>query len=332
MYRLTPFVLFAAILFLPRAGVDRPEARGQAPAAGGAKAVEQVKEGGDWPVFRGNALQDGVARSNLTANLAVRWKFQAKDSIEGAAAIVGGTVYFGSFDEHLYALDLAKGTLKWKVKLAPIKTSPSVHDGAVYVGDEEGTFHCVDAATGKPRWKFETGGEIVSAANFAAGKIIFGSYDSTLYCLTPDGKLAWKFKTMGPVNGAPAVVGKRTFVAGCDSSLHVLDVDTGKEIAAVDLDGQAGATAAVLGERLYVGTMANQFLAVDWKKAEIAWTFEPKRSQPFYSSAAVTDKLVVVGGRDKQVHALDREKGTEVWAFTTKGRIDSSPVVVGGRE
>jgi len=67
------------------------------------------------------------------------------------------------------------------------------------------------------------------------------------------------------------------------------------------------------------------------RKAQIAWTFEPQRSQPFYSSAAVTDKLVIVGGRDKLVHALDRAKGKEVWTFPTKGRIDSSPVVVGDR-
>jgi len=54
-----------------------------------------------------------------------------------------------------------------------------------------------------PRWKFETGGEIVSSANFAGDRVVFGSYDSTLYCLTADGKLAWKFKTQGPVQRRP---------------------------------------------------------------------------------------------------------------------------------
>ena len=31
------------------------------------------------------------------------------------------------------------------------------------------------------------------------------------------------------------------------------------------------------------------------------------------------------------MHALDRAKGNEVWKFATKGRVDSSPVVVGKR-
>src|SRR5262249_7574251 len=120
------------------------------------------KPGPDWPVFRGNALQTGLAATELPAPLKQRWKFQAKDSVEGAAAVVGDTVYFGSIDEHLYALDLATGKEKWKTKVGPVKAPPGVRGGAVYVGDADGKLHCVDAATGKPRWKFETGDQILS--------------------------------------------------------------------------------------------------------------------------------------------------------------------------
>ncbi len=151
--------------------------------------VSVVPSSADWPLFRGNPLQTGVADSDLPTDLVVRWKFQTKDSIEAAAAIVGGTVYFGSLDEHLYAVELKSGKEKWKVKIGPLKAAPSVKDGAVYVGDEEGFFHCVDAATGARRWKFETSGEIMSSANFAGDRVLFGSYDSTLYCLTTAGKL-----------------------------------------------------------------------------------------------------------------------------------------------
>ena len=53
---------------------------------------------------------------------------------------------------------------------------------------------------------------------------------------------------------------------------HVIDLATGKGLAKVDLGGQVGAASAILGDRLYVGTMStNELLAIDWKKAEIAW-------------------------------------------------------------
>ena len=163
------------------------------------------------------------------------------------------------------------------------------------------------------RWKYETGGEIVSGANFANGAVLFGSYaDETLYCLSLEGKLLWKYKAGGPVNGSPAVVDGRTFVAGCDAILHVLDLANGKEQSHVDLGGPAGASAAVVGTHLFVGNMNTEFLAIDWKKSAVAWKFEAaKRPQPFYSSPAVTDKLVIAGSRDKYVHALDRATGKE---------------------
>jgi outer membrane protein assembly factor BamB len=287
----------------------------------------------DWPLFRGNASQTGVAAAPLPDPLTVRWKFETKESVEGTAAIVNGVVYVGSMDEHFYALDLATGKEKWKVKAGPFKAPPSVRNGRIYLGDLDGRFHCFDAASGKELWSFATESEISGGASFAGDTVLFGSGDETLYCLTADGKPHWKFKVPGgPVLGSPAVVANRTFAAGCDSTLHVLDVATGKELGSTDLGGQVGASAAVAGDRLYLGTMTNQFLAVDWKKPAVAWTFEAQqRPGPFYSSAAVTESLVVVGSRDKNVHALDRQKGTPVWAFPTRDKVDGSPVVAGNR-
>lgn len=299
-------------------------------------AVEAAedKPGASWPVFRGNALQTGVAASSLPDKLDIRWTFTAPDGFEGAAAIVKGMVYVGCLDGHLYALDLDSGMQKWKYKAgAAVKVAPGVRAGAVYFGDEDGTFHCVDAATGKERWTFKTEAEIASSANFAGDSVLFGSYDETLYCLGLDGKERWKFKVAGgPVLGCPAVAGERTFVSGCDSNLHVLDTKTGKELNSVNLEGQTGSSAAVVGDQLYVGTMTNQVLAVDWKKGEVPWRFESqRRPQPFYSSVAVTDTLVIAGSRNKHVYGLDRKTGNEIWSFAAKEKVDSSPVIVDKR-
>src|SRR5262249_5641615 len=150
------------------------------------------------------------------------------------------------------------------------------------------------AADGKTVWEFETQGEIKAGANFHGENVLVGSLDATLYCVSPTGKKVWEFKTEGEVHGSPAVIGDRTFLAGCDSTLHVLDAATGKEVGAVDLGGQTAATAAAAGDAVYVGTMSNQVVGIDWKAPKKLWAFEAaRRQQPFFASAAVTDSLVI---------------------------------------
>ena len=39
----------------------------------------------------------------------------------------------------------------------------------------------------------------------------------------------------------------------------------------------------------------------------------------------------MIGGRDKRVHALRADTGEIVWTYTTRGRIDASPIVQGDR-
>jgi outer membrane protein assembly factor BamB len=48
-----------------------------------------------------------------------------------------------------------------------------------------------------------------------------------------------------------------------------------------------------------------------------------------YSSAAVSDRTVVVGSYDRRVHALDAVTGRPRWSFDAGERISGSPSVVG---
>ena len=40
---------------------------------------------------------------------------------------------------------------------------------------------------------------------------------------------------------------------------------------------------------------------------------------------------MVVGGRDKSVHGIERQTGKKSWTFPTRAKVDSSPVIVGNR-
>ena len=295
-----------------------------------------------WKSFRHDLNQSGVASSSLPEKLEKLWEVSLGEQILSTAAIVGDYVYVPCLSGELTCLRRSNGEKVWAYKtvenvaantFAPgFKSSPTVTENAIYLGDEEGMFHAIDRQTGKRLWKFETGNEIYSSAAVSNGQILFGSYDNYLYCLNLDGTLAWKFGTQGYVHCAPAVVDGATFIAGCDEHLRTIDVKTGEQISELRLETYLIASPAVIGDVLYVGTYGSEVVAVDWKKQTVLWRYQTGNGDfPFHSSAAVTDNLVIVGGRDKYVHAINRQTGKKVWTFPTRAKVDSSPVVVGDR-
>jgi outer membrane protein assembly factor BamB len=288
-----------------------------------------------WPLGRGSPIATGVAASGLPDNPQLLWKFAAPEgAYESTPIIADGVVYIGCLNGFLYALGLADGREKWKYKTElGFYAAPALRDGLLYIGDAEGRFYCLDAASGEPKWTFAAQAEIDSGANFHGDRILFGSQDSHLYCLEADsGELVWKFAIEDQIRCFPTVVGDRSFVAGCDSKFHIIDLRTGKEVAQVDIEAPTGAAPAVAGDLVYFGTEGESVFCINWRQAKVVWKYhDPKRRMPFRSSAALAEGLVLIGGRDKLLHALDARSGSERWAFATRSRVDSSPVVVGRR-
>ena len=299
---------------------------------------------GNWVSFRGNPQLTGMADSELPDTPQLLWTFQAGDMIESTAAVVDGTVYVGALDGILYALDAETGEKKWTYQTnSSIKASPAIHGSVVYFGDGDGVFHAVDINTHAMKWQFQTEGEIISSANFAGDRVLFGSYDGFLYCLnTENGALVWKFETEGYVHGTPGVwtqpasgsgdAKNFVIVTGCDSYLRVISIDDGIQTQQVDLGAYVAASPAISQNRVYCGTYGTEILGVALDTGEIAWRYRhPKRQFPFFASATLTEDSVIIGGRDKMVHALSRETGEPIWTYTSKSSIESSAVITGTR-
>ncbi|MGE5297313.1 MAG: PQQ-binding-like beta-propeller repeat protein, partial [Solirubrobacterales bacterium] len=132
-----------------------------------------------------------------------KWTFAAGGPIGASPCYEAGRLYFAA-DEgfatgHLYCLDAAGGSLLWKFDAgAGIWVAPACDGERVYFGDRAGVFHAVDARTGQERWAFRTEGMILKPASFPreGGRIVFGSEDMHVYCLSSDGRLLWKSRKL----------------------------------------------------------------------------------------------------------------------------------------
>jgi outer membrane protein assembly factor BamB len=146
------------------------------------------------------------------------------------------------------------------------------------------------------------------------------------------GKQVWKAETDNNVHATPAVWNGIAYFGGCDEYFHGVRLTDGVHVMKLSTNAYTAASPAIAASVAYYGTFANDVVAVDIAARRVKWRFEdPDRQFPFYSSAALANGLMVLGGRDKQVRALDMATGKPRWAFATRARVDSSPAIAGDR-
>ena len=139
------------------------------------------------------------------------------------ALAADGTIYFGSWDKSLYALN-ADGSRKWQfATLGPVSSSPAIGlDGTIYFGSHDTNFYAV-AADGRRRWEFATGGQIVSSPALNKSECLyFTSQDGFLYALNLDGKLRWKLQTGGMTQCSPVLGADGTIYLGVNEHMWAI--------------------------------------------------------------------------------------------------------------
>jgi outer membrane protein assembly factor BamB len=107
----------------------------------------------------------------------------------------------------------------------PVRSSPAIHpDGTVFFGSGDSYVYAVDGETGDLRWSFKTGGAVDgSPAVLQDGSVVVGSADSFVYAFNAStGSLRWKVKTSGPVVGSLAVAADGTVYVGSGSYVYAL--------------------------------------------------------------------------------------------------------------
>jgi eukaryotic-like serine/threonine-protein kinase len=84
-----------------------------------------------------------------------RWAYQTGGWVYGAAVATDRHVFFGSQDQHFYAVDKGTGKEVWKFKTdGRVDAGGAVDETAVYFGSSDGGLYCVTQADAKLRWRF----------------------------------------------------------------------------------------------------------------------------------------------------------------------------------
>ncbi|MER3438793.1 MAG: hypothetical protein C4346_15045, partial [Chloroflexota bacterium] len=94
-------------------------------------------------MFRGNPERTGeLPGPGPSGKPVLLWRFETAAPVVVSAAVAHGTVYAGSWDHGLYALDASTGRQRWRFEArAGFFSSPALHAGMVIAGDNAGRLY-----------------------------------------------------------------------------------------------------------------------------------------------------------------------------------------------
>ncbi len=132
------------------------------------------------------------------------WFYNASLPTEANAA-VAGYVVFGSGTK-VIALR-ADGQKFWEKEVGQVwNVAPLAWSGTVFAGTVEGTVYALNLYSGEALWSYRGGDAITSTPANAGAYIILGTANGNVYAVS-NGELAWAAKVDGMVNGKIAVDG-----------------------------------------------------------------------------------------------------------------------------
>ncbi len=244
------------------------------------------------------------------------------------------TIYAGSSNGRLYAVDAASGAQRWMAQVSGDAQAmgPRLRDGVIYVGlrrfdvaPTEGGVAAVDATTGDVRWTRMftpasptrgTGchGRVVFTAS---GDVVAAAADGQIYALDPaTGATRWTASSLTNIpaiwGGDPAmddrplvVVGDMIIAGSSPGYLVGLDASTGAERWRSRANQGSAVFPLVASADLVFATHAGgQMVAFDARTGAVRWTAGEESSRGAFSQAPFLESGVLYVSGYQALYAL----------------------------
>jgi len=178
-------------------------------------------------------------------------------------------------DGFVVALDPATGRERWRAHVGVTESSPLVVGRTLYVGSWDRRLYALDRRTGRVRWSFATGDKIKGSTASDGRTVFVGSYDGRVYALdATSGRLRWSRALDGPIYANPAIVGDRLVVGDLGGTISALDLHDGRLFWSIRTGSYVYSSAAVWHESVYVGSYDGRLYALRASDGRRLWSFD----------------------------------------------------------
>lgn len=145
----------------------------------------------NWVRFRGEQGK-GATSNTIRPPLGIKWKIQLQKRAEPTYAfnnpvVLDNTIYFGSTDGNIYALDIESGYMRWVLKTnGAINSVPIADTENVYIGSNDGRVYAISQQKGELQWQFQTDSTVQSTIIRTEESVMFVSDGGHVYAVSPE--------------------------------------------------------------------------------------------------------------------------------------------------
>ena len=328
-------------VFAPVAEVPTPVPM-PSPEASPTPTLPPIEGVAPWPMYGGDVQHSGRSEVEGPASPNVKWVFRAGLVANSPAVGADGSLYFGSLDGNLYALD-PDGAELWRADFGQISGIPALDEaGTVYAGAAspiEEMFYAFDRY-GRIRWAYHVEFYVIESSPIVGpdGSIYLAASNpqtagGALVALNPDGSERWRYDVGSRVSFSPSLGPDGTVYVGAgNGNLYAVDPDgrlkweksllTVTSSAAVGDDGT-----------IYLGTGAS-YQALNPADGSPIWAFSPVDGEADSTPAMGAGGRVYLTSSDNEIYTLNPD-GTRAWTFAAEQEGErevhfSSPVTLDG--
>lgn len=229
------------------------------------------------------------------------------------------TVFVGSFDDNLYALDAQTGTMKWAFDGKDDMYSPTVEGDKVYIhSGGRYKLYAVNISDGSKKWEFQQSCFISYSPLIDKGVLytsIGGNFSltSNAYALDlENGTKKWQFNTPGWFDHTTVINKELLYSIGdYGSSINVIDIFTGAVKWKYKTDG-IYTSPYVFDGLLYLGAK-NKVIILDSKTG--IKNKEIQLDDITYLMSFISSDKMYLSDRNNNLYCYELSSGNKLWTF-----------------
>ena len=278
------------------------------PAVGRRTVYQAYMDFTDCPQGRSGASGFVIAMNYKTGKR--RWIYRS-GPVESSPLLHKRTLYFGSWDHKVHAVDARTGRRRWTFTGdEEINTSAAYSKGTIFIASDAGTLYALDARTGRKKWSAKASSEFFYATpTVAYGRVFIGNTDGTMYAYgARSGRLLWAKPLGSYIYAAAGVAKKRVFTGTYDGFVYSLNAGTGDVVWRKPAPAAVHGSPTIMNGLAYFSTCAtcgseasrtvksgpDSTVAYSTRTGRVRW----RLNQGKYASPVVADsKRVYLTGR-----------------------------------